>query len=148
MDYADGSYFSVNVVTSDGKAIGAGAVVKFTIDGRTTTVKTNNDGIAKIKITQLPGKYTMTTTYNGKTYNNTVTVKLRDASVSVNKDTLNLYVNDTFEIVATTNPLGLNVTYSSNNESIVTVDANGKVTVKAEGKAIITVSVGGTVFMH
>ena len=143
VDYADESYFSVNVVTSDGRPIGEGAVVKFTIDGRTTTVKTNNDGIAKIKITQLPGKYTMTTTYNGKTYNNTVTVNLGDASVSVNNDTLNLYVGDTFNLVATTDPSGLNVTYSSNNESVVTVDADGKVTAKAEGRAIITASVGG-----
>ena len=72
-----------------------------------------------------------------------VTVKLRDASVGVNNNTLNLMVNDTFELVATTIPNGLNVTYSSNNESIVTVDADGKVTAKSGGVAIITVSVGG-----
>ena len=72
-----------------------------------------------------------------------VTVKLKDASVIVNNDTLNLTVNDTFELIATTNPRGLKVTYSSNNESIATVDANGRVTAKAEGTAIITVSVGG-----
>ncbi|WP_296848711.1 Ig-like domain-containing protein, partial [uncultured Methanobrevibacter sp.] len=72
-----------------------------------------------------------------------VTVKLRDASVSVNNDTLDLTVDDTFELVATTVPSGLNVTYTTSNASIVTVDANGKVTAKAKGSAIITASVGG-----
>ena len=75
VDYDGGSYFSVKVVTSDGHAVGAGENVKFTINGKTTTVKTDNNGIAKIKITQLPGKYTVTTTYKGKSYKNTVTVK-------------------------------------------------------------------------
>ena len=75
VDYNGGSYFSVKVVTADGRAVGAGEVVKFTINKKTTAVKTNNNGIAKIKITQLPKKYTITTTYKGKSVKNTVTVK-------------------------------------------------------------------------
>ncbi len=75
VDYDGGSYFTVKVVTSDGRAVGAGESVKFTINKKTKTVKTDNNGIAKIKITELPGKYTVTTTYRGKTYKNTVTVK-------------------------------------------------------------------------
>ncbi|MBQ2832743.1 C1 family peptidase [Methanobrevibacter sp.] len=74
VDYAGGSYFSVKVVTADGHAV-VGASVKFTIDGKTTTVKTDGNGIAKIKITQAPGKYTIKTAYNGETVKNTVTVK-------------------------------------------------------------------------
>ena len=75
VDYAGGSYFTVKVVTNDGRAVGAGESVKFTIGGKTTTVKTDNNGIAKIKISQLPGKYTIKTTYRGKSLENTVTVK-------------------------------------------------------------------------
>ena len=75
VDYAGGKYFTAKVVTGDGRAVGAGAIVKFTINGKTYTVKTDNNGVAKLKITQLPKKYTLTTTYNGKTYKNTVTVK-------------------------------------------------------------------------
>ena len=75
VDYAGGSYFSVKVVTAEGRDVGAGESVKFTINGKSTTVKTDNNGMAKIKITDLPGKYTLTTTYRGKTYKNTVTVK-------------------------------------------------------------------------
>ena len=75
VDYYGESYFSVKVVTADGRSVGAGEIVKFTINGKTTTVKTDNDGIARIKITELPGKYTLTTSYNDKIYQNTVTVK-------------------------------------------------------------------------
>lgn len=75
VDYDGGSYFTVKVVTADGKAVGAGASVKFTINGKTTTVQTDNDGIARIKISEVPGKYTVTSSYNGVSYKNTVTVK-------------------------------------------------------------------------
>ena len=89
VDYDGGSYFSVRVVTADGRAVGAGAVVKFTIDGKTYSITTDNDGIAKIKITQLPKKYTITTACNGKTYKNTVTVKqvLTASKVTIKKKT-------------------------------------------------------------
>ena len=66
VDYAGGAYFSVNVVTADGHPVGPGAAVKFIINGKTTTVVTDKDGIAKIKITEVPKKYTITTVYNGK----------------------------------------------------------------------------------
>ena len=87
VDYGSGSYFSVKVVTGDGHAVGAGAKVKFTINGKTTNATTNSNGIAKIKITDVPKKYTIKTTYNGKTYKNTVTVKqvLKATKVTVKK---------------------------------------------------------------
>ena len=49
----------------------------------------------------------------------TVIVNLRDASVSVNNSTLDLNVDDTFNIVASTVPTGLNVTYTSSDDTIV-----------------------------
>ena len=87
VDYAGGNYFSVRVVTADGHAVGAGEKVKFTINGKTTTVTTDKNGVAKIKITDLPKTYTIKTTYNGKTYTNTVTVKqvLSASKVTVKK---------------------------------------------------------------
>ena len=61
----------------------------------------------------------------------------------MNNSTLDLNVGDTFNIVARTVPRGLNVTYTSSDDMIVTVDVDGKITAHAEGSAIITVSVGG-----
>ena len=72
-----------------------------------------------------------------------VTVSLNDASVSVINSTLDLKVNDTFNIVATTSPEGLSVSFTSSNASVVTVDADGKVVAVGMGSAVITVSVGG-----
>lgn len=71
-----------------------------------------------------------------------VTVSLRNAGVSVNDADLDLIVKDTFKLIATTVPEGLNVSYSSTNESVVTVDSNGTVTAVGTGKATIVVSVG------
>ena len=62
-------------MTCDGRSIGAGASVKFVINGKTSAVKTDSKGIAKIRITDVPKKYRLTTLFNGKTYKNTVTVK-------------------------------------------------------------------------
>ena len=60
VDYGSGSYFTVQVVTDEGTAV-EGAAVKFTIGGKTTTAKTDGDGIAKLKITNVPGTYEVTT---------------------------------------------------------------------------------------
>jgi hypothetical protein len=86
VDYDGGKYFSVNVATADGIPV-VGASVKFNINGKTTPVQTDANGIAKIKITDVPKKYTMITTYNGKTVKNTVTVKqvLTTSKVTVKK---------------------------------------------------------------
>ena len=113
VDYDDGKYFSVKVVTANGHAVGAGEGVEFTINGKTTTVKTDDDGIAKIKITDVPGTYAMTTSYNGKTYKNTVTVKLnlKTCKVTGNKN--------------------IKVDYASGSYfSVKVVSANGKVAAK------------------
>ena len=83
VDYGSGSYFSVKVVTADGHAVGAGATVEFTINGKTTSAFTDADGIAKLKITNVPGTYEVTTTYNGETYKNSVTVKLNTSTCKI-----------------------------------------------------------------
>ncbi|WP_407375083.1 C1 family peptidase, partial [Methanobrevibacter sp.] len=87
VDYDGGSYFTVKVVSSDGKVALSGESVIFVINGKTSSVKTDEKGIAKIKITDVPKKYTMTTIFNGKSYKNTVTVKqvLTASKVTVKK---------------------------------------------------------------
>ena len=100
VDYNGGKYFSVKVVTADGHAVGAGAKVTFTINKKTKTVKTDKNGIAKIKITDVPKKYTIITKYAGKNYKNSVTVKhvLKASKVTVKKTAKKFTLKATLKI--------------------------------------------------
>ncbi|HPE16483.1 MAG TPA: Ig-like domain-containing protein [Oscillospiraceae bacterium] len=65
-------------------------------------------------------------------------------SLSLDKEDFTLTkIGDTWTIKATVVPAGTAVTWSSDNESAVTVDQNGKVTVVGSGVANITASAGG-----
>ena len=99
VNYAGGSFFTVEVAAADGHKV-AGAGVKFTINGKTTSVKTDNNGIAKIKITDVPKKYTITTTFNGKSVKNTVTIKqvLKTTKVTVKKTAKKFSLKATLKI--------------------------------------------------
>ena len=100
VDYDGGKYFSVKIVSADGKVAASGVSVKFTINGKSTTVTTDKEGIAKIKITDVPKKYTITTTYNGKSVKNTVTVKqvLKAKKVTVKKTAKKFTLKATLKI--------------------------------------------------
>ena len=88
VDYGSGSAFSVKVVTADGHAVGAGAAVNFTINGKTITAFTDADGVAKFEITDVPGTYEVTTAYNNQTCKNSVAVNLNPGTCKIteNKD--------------------------------------------------------------
>lgn len=64
-------------------------------------------------------------------------------SISLNKTELNLKVGETFLLEITTNPEGVpfEATYTSNNESVITVSNGGKITALKKGDAVITVRV-------
>ena len=100
VDYDGGKYFTAKIVSADGKVVASGVSVKFTINGKTKTVQTDANGIAKIKITDVPKKYTMTTTYNGKSVKNTVTVKqvLKTKKVTLKKTAKKLTLKATLKI--------------------------------------------------
>ena len=99
VDYGGGKYFSVKVTTADGHIV-VGASVKFKINGQSTAVRTDKNGIAKIKIKKLPKTYSMTTTYNGKTYKNTITVKhvIKASKVTVKKTAKKFTLKATLKI--------------------------------------------------
>ncbi|MDO5860906.1 lectin like domain-containing protein [Methanobrevibacter sp.] len=124
VNYNGGSYFSVKVITADGRAVGAGEGVKFTIGGKTYSVKTNNNGIAKLKITQIPNKYIIKTSYNGKTYKNTVTVKKTTPKITAKAKTFKKDIKvKKYTIALKTN--------------LNKVMKNVKVTLKVKGKTYI-----------
>ena len=122
-------------------------------DAGNLTYNLSNDGIVKIEdgkiIALKEGNVTITLSFKGnnkyltaenKTIN--VTVSLKNARVSVNNNTLDLFVDNTFTIVANTTPKGLKVTYKPDNSGIISVDNNGVVTALKEGNTTIIVSVG------
>ncbi|BCZ46919.1 hypothetical protein psyc5s11_29860 [Clostridium gelidum] len=62
----------------------------------------------------------------------------QNESISLNKSTDDLQVGQTDTLVATTTPAAVGVSWKSSDESIVTIDSNGKVTGIKEGQATIT----------
>ena len=142
---------NINLEVSDEIATGA---TLYPTDAGNLTYDLSNDGIVKIEDSKIialkEGNVTITVSFKGnnkylaaenKTIN--VTVTLKDASISVNNNTLDLFVDDTFTIVANTTPKGLNVTYKPDNSGIISVDENGLVTALKEGTTSIMVKVGG-----
>ena len=64
-----------------------------------------------------------------------------DSTISVDATEISLHFNDTVKVNATLDPADAgNLTYSSSNSSVVTVDANGNVHAVGAGKANVTVS--------
>ena len=75
VDYNSDAYFTVKVVSSDGKVAASKVPVTFKINGEDTTVKTDKNGIATFKLPLLDsGVYPIETIYNGISLVNTVTV--------------------------------------------------------------------------
>lgn len=89
---------------------------------------------------------TVTTADGGKTATCTVTVKqavVHVTSVTLNKSNTTITVGQTETLIATVLPANAtnkNVTWSTSNSSIATVDQNGKVTARAAGTAVVTVT--------
>ena len=74
----------------------------------------------------------------------TVTVSKVDTIISVKKDSLDMFVGDENIIIANLDPEEAgNLTFTSSDESVVTVDDEGNVKAVSEGETIITVSFAG-----
>jgi uncharacterized repeat protein (TIGR02543 family) len=88
------------------------------------------------------GVRTLTITHAGKTANFTVTVNpARVTGVALNKNTLALMASGTETLIAAVAPQDAgnkNVTWTSGNTNVATVDTNGRVTAVAAGTAVIT----------
>ena len=74
MYYGAGKYFRVNVADDYGKPA-SGVKVKFTVSGKSYTKTADGSGYASFKVTQKPGKYTITVEYKGFKVSNRITVK-------------------------------------------------------------------------
>jgi hypothetical protein len=72
MLYTSNQYYSVKV-TQEGKAL-AGKAVKFTVNGKVVSANTDKNGVAKVKLSLNPGKYTVSASYDGIKVTNSVKV--------------------------------------------------------------------------
>ena len=108
----------------------------------------SDESIAKVdngKVTAVKsGKATIAAKCGGKTAECAVTVTVPTSSVTLDKTTLSLAVGETAQLTATVKPdnaTDKTVTWSSSNESIVTV-SNGEVYAVSEGSAVISAASG------
>ena len=119
---------------------------------KTVSWKTSNSKIATVskgKVTAKGiGTATITATADGKKATCKVTVTAKDVAVTevkLDRSECTLKEGDTTELKATVSPenaINKTVTWESSDESIVTVDKNGKITAKSAGKATITAKAG------
>lgn len=63
--------------------------------------------------------------------------------ITINENTITVAVDGSKDLVAASNVTGVTIVWSSADETIATVDQNGKVTGKAEGTTRITASIEG-----
>ncbi|WP_407377543.1 right-handed parallel beta-helix repeat-containing protein [Methanobrevibacter sp.] len=139
LDYGDSR--NVTVTTTGATGITAN------IDSVNVTVINN----FTIRISGLKaGNHTLTVTTIADSIHNPVT---KEVNITVNKlsteiilanETLDLKVNDEFVVLANLTPAGAgNLSYSSNNESVVKVSDDGLITALSKGSATVTVSFAG-----
>ena len=124
----------------------------FTFKVNTTEVKAlfNNQNHANIDYDlTAPGKYLVTNESdtlldNTVYYSIIILSKCIPTNITVNTTSLNITVGDTDTIIANLTPFGAgNLSFTSIDPSIATVDSNGVVTAVGEGNTIITVSFAG-----
>ena len=142
----DTSYLSLNINET------AQLIETITPNGSVTNVKwsSSNEKIAKVSDSGMVtgvgvGNATITATLsNGAKAECTVNVSQKIINpflISLSQTRLNLSINESRVITATVRPdnaTNKNITWSSSNTNVATVNANGKVTAKANGTAIIT----------
>ena len=134
------------------------AVLPDNATNQNVTWNSNNTAVATVNANGVvtavsPGTaiITVTTQDGGRTTTATVTVKepaVLPTGVTLDRTAIILDINETITLIATVlpeNATNQNVTWQSTNTSAATIDANGRVTARAEGSTTIiaTTEVGG-----
>ena len=74
MKYKDGSTFNAMALDGQGNPV-KGATIKFNVNGIFYNRTTDSNGIAKLNINLMPGKYIITSEYDGLIVANTITIR-------------------------------------------------------------------------
>ena len=132
--------------TADKTTAAAGAIVTLTATAnpgyRFTGWTSSNEGVT------FDDPSSVSTTFTMPAGDVSVTAQFEKVvtSVSLNKNTLELYAGQSETLIATVTPddaTNQNVTWSSDNETVATVDNSGNVTAVAAGNATITAMADG-----
>jgi len=123
---ADGDELTYSVKVGNNAAVVAAAQYSYTPD------KTGN---LKLEFAANDGKAVSDDTY-------TVTLKVTESGIALDKSEADVDLGSTLTLVATVVPESATVTWKSDKEDIATV-ANGVVTPKAKGTAVITAEAAG-----
>ena len=138
--------------------VGASVSLSATISPSNATDKavtwsSSNPGVASVSngvVSALSeGETTVTASAGGKSATCKVTVLPNTVAVtgiSLNKTSVSLYVNDTFQLQATVSPSDATdktVKWSSSDATVVKVDQNGLITALSPGNAKISAECGG-----
>ena len=104
-----------------------------------------NSSVCTVKAKAVGSTTITARTSNGKTATCTVTVTavIQPTGVSINKSSVSLKVGESTSLTATVSPSNAtnkNVTWSSSNTSVATVNSSGIVAAVSKGKTTITVS--------
>ena len=125
--YKSSSNFKATFKDKNGNVL-KNTMVKFTVNGRTYSIKTNANGVATLKINLNPGKYTITT-FNSKTgekHSNKITVKTRIIT-SNKKVKVGKKINFQAKILKTNGKIAKKVTIKFKiNKKIYKVKTNSK----------------------
>jgi len=108
------------------------AVANVNTVGKVSALST---GRATITVTSIDGSFTASTVVT--------VIDIAVTGISLSSQSGTLYINDTQQLSATLTPANAantNVTWSTNNSAIATVNSTGKVTAIGEGTATITVT--------
>ncbi len=111
--------------------------------GNIKVATVNSDGLVT---TIAPGSVTITAICQGKSATCTIIVNRQLVpALTLSEPSVELTAGESVDVVATLvdMPEGATVTWTSDNESVATVDANGRITAVSEGTATVTAACQG-----
>lgn len=146
-NYGVEKYFSATFWKDNGRL--ANTNVKFTLNGKTYTVKTDSKGVAKISTNLVPGKYTIKSynPYSKETASNTITVNKAPTTITGTSAYILPKTKFSYSIVlknGNNNLKNAKIYFNYNGKQVTaTTDANGKatITIPALSKGTYTINI-------